>query len=51
MLGHRGLAAKGLTGGCVWGSDGSPLATVLSVPSVNDALEGFQIGGNYRRVV
>lgn len=44
MLGHRGLAAKGLKGRCMV-SDGSPLATV------NDALEGFQIGSNYRIIV
>ena len=31
--GHRGLAANGLTGGCVV-SGGSPLSTVLSVTSL-----------------
>ena len=42
--------AKGLRGGCVV-SDGSPLSTVLSVMSGNNALEGFQTGDNYRIIV
>ena len=32
-------------------SDGSPLSTVLSVMAGNNALEGFQIGGNYRIII
>lgn len=41
VLGHRG-------GRTNRGVRGSPLSTVLSVRSENNALEGFQISVNYR---